>query len=115
MNYIVLDFEFNQFFPFKKNTKEGSNPACPFEIIQIGAVKLDSDLNQIDSFNVYIKPQIYKKLHPFVEKITGITVKTLETGTNFVSAYKDFIAFMGSDPCVLCTWGIDDIKSMYKK
>lgn len=114
MNYIVLDFEFNQFFPFKKNTKEGPNPACPFEIIQIGAVKLDSDFNLTDSFNVYIKPQIYKKLHPYVEKITGITLKTLDSGTNFISAYKDFLSFIGDKESVLCTWGIDDIKSMYK-
>lgn len=115
MNYIVVDFEFNQFFPFKKNAgSSGSNPLCPFEIIQIGAVKLDSEFNQTGSFDVYIKPEIYKRIHPFVEKITGITAKTLENGTNFKSAYRDFLEFAGQEPSVLCTWGIDDIKSLYK-
>ena len=38
MNYIVLDLEFNQAFPFKSGKKVEPNPECPFEIIQIGAV-----------------------------------------------------------------------------
>ena len=41
MNYIVLDLEFNQAFPFKSGKKVEPNPECPFEIIQIGAVKLN--------------------------------------------------------------------------
>ena len=36
MNYIVLDLEFNQAFPFKSGKKVEPNPECPFEIIQIG-------------------------------------------------------------------------------
>ena len=44
MNYIVLDLEFNQAFPFKSGKKVEPNPECPFEIIQIGAVKLNERL-----------------------------------------------------------------------
>ena len=58
MNYIVLDLEFNQAFPFKSGKKVEPNPECPFEIIQIGAVKLNERFEQLDSFNCMISPQI---------------------------------------------------------
>ena len=56
MNYIVLDLEFNQAFPFKSGKKVEPNPECPFEIIQIGAVKLNERFEQLDSFNCMISP-----------------------------------------------------------
>ena len=76
MNYIVLDLEFNQSFPFKSGKKVEPNPECPFEIIQIGAVKLNERFEQLDTFDAMIRPQIYPRLHPFVEKITGIRAET---------------------------------------
>ena len=47
MNYIVLDLEWNQSPSGKKNTVED----IPFEIIQMGAVKLDEKYNIIGEFN----------------------------------------------------------------
>ena len=87
MNYIVLDLEFNQAFPFKSGKKVEPNPECPFEIIQIGAVKLNERFEQLDSFNCMISPQIYPRLHPFVEKITGIRPKMLTGQPHFPEAY----------------------------
>ena len=52
MQYIVLDLEWNQSPTGKKNTVS----EIPFEIIQIGAVKLDSNFNIIDEFNMNIRP-----------------------------------------------------------
>ena len=46
MNYIIFDLEFNQGFD-RLNNKTVSNAKCPFEIIQIGAIKLDSELNML--------------------------------------------------------------------
>ena len=43
MNYIVFDLEFNQGYNFEDEPKNIINPKCPFEIIQIGAVKLDDN------------------------------------------------------------------------
>ena len=88
MNYIVLDLEFNQAFPFKSGKKVEPNPECPFEIIQIGAVKLNERFEQLDSFNCMISPQIYPRLHPFVEKITGIRPKMLTGQPHFPEAYQ---------------------------
>lgn len=114
MNYIVLDLEFNQPFPFKNGRQTVLNPECPFEIIQIGAVKLNDEFEQTDSFNFLIKPKIYNRMHPFVEKITGITLEQIKNCPSFPEAYNAFIDFIGQEKNILCTWGIDDIKSLYK-
>ena len=113
MNYIVFDLEFNQAFDFKTGSYSKSNPECPFEIIQIGAVKLNSHFDTIGEFNCYIKPVIYKRLHPYVEKITGITQEIMENGINFNSAYEEFSTFVSKDD-ILCSWGGDDVKALFR-
>lgn len=114
MNYIVLDLEFNQSFPFKSGKKVEPNPECPFEIIQIGAVKLNETFEQLDVFDAMIRPQIYPRLHPFVEKITGIHADMLADKPAFKEAYSAFLSFIGNEPAILCTWGGDDIKSLFR-
>lgn len=113
-HYIVLDLEFNQAFPFKNGKKSEPIPECPFEIIQIGAVKLDEDFKTLDTFDIMISPKIYPRIHPFVEKITGITKDQLENQPSFPEAYQAFLGFIGKEPSVLCSWGEDDIKSLFR-
>lgn len=114
MHYIVFDLEFNQPFPFKTGKVTTLDPECPFEIIQIGAVKLNEDFQITGSFDFSIKPQIYQRIHPYVEKITGIRMEQLIDRPAFPAAYEAFLSFIGNGDSVLCTWGIDDIKSLYK-
>lgn len=114
MNYIVLDLEFNQAFPFKSGEKKEPVPECPFEIIQIGAVKLDESLNQISTFDGMIQPCIYPRIHPFVEKITGIKQEHIKNQPQFPKVYQAFLDFIGEEDAVLCTWGGDDIKSLFR-
>lgn len=114
MNYIVLDLEFNQPFHFKTGFQTTLHPDCPFEIIQIGAVKLNEQFTILDKFNVLIKPVIYPRIHPYVEKITNLTYEQLKNGTKFTKAYSSLIKFIGKEDAVFCTWGNDDIKSLFK-
>ncbi|WMI80173.1 3'-5' exonuclease [Anaerotignum sp. MB30-C6] len=114
MSYIVLDLEFNQSFPFKTGETVAPVAECPFEIIQIGAVKLNKSFQQIDEFNAMIQPQIYPRLHPFVEKITGLTEDKLKDQQKFTDAFRKFITFIGDEDAILCTWGADDIKSLFR-
>jgi len=65
MNYIVMDLEWNQSY----NGHMGEHPRMPFEIIEIGAVKVDKNLNIIDEYSSLIKPKIYKKLHSKIRTI----------------------------------------------
>ena len=53
MNYIVFDLEWNQ-CPYGKGQE---NERIPFEIIEIGAVKLNSERQIIDQYQVLIQPR----------------------------------------------------------
>ncbi|MDD3570049.1 MAG: exonuclease domain-containing protein [Lachnospiraceae bacterium] len=114
MNYIVLDLEFNQPYNFKSGNRTVLEPKLPFEIIQVGAVKLDDDFNITERFNYFIKPQIYKRIHPIVERLTGITLDRLNNSDGFLCAYEAFVNFIGNDEAILCSWGTDDIKSLFR-
>ena len=111
MNYIIFDLEFNQGFD-RLNNKTVSNAKCPFEIIQIGAIKLDSELNILDTFSSYIKSEIYKDIHPFVKKMTGITNSNLKNAPSFKEVYEDFLKFIGIKNSIFGTWGTNDLKEL---
>jgi Inhibitor of the KinA pathway to sporulation, predicted exonuclease len=114
MNYIVFDLEFNQYYNSAKDPAAANNPNCPFEIIQIGAVKLDEHFKKISIYNNFIKPEIYSRLSPFVSEITGITEEALRSAPDHSFVYKDFMHFIGKESCVLCVWGKADIKELYR-
>ena len=113
MEYIVFDLEFNQGFD-KKLNKTVSDEKCPFEILQIGAVKLDADLNIIDTFNTFVKPNIYKEIHPFIKKMTNIIHEEVKDAPNFPQAFNNFKEFMNNDKNILCVWGNGDLKELYR-
>lgn len=113
MKYMVFDLEFNQNFNFNKERPKAINLKCPFEIIDIGALKLDIDLQVIGTFDKLVKPQVYTRLHPFVQKMTGITKQSLKTAKTFTEVYEEFKEFV-SDVDVLCVWGTADIKELIR-
>lgn len=115
MDYIVYDTEFNQPQPKLYNPKSRFKPnrICPFEIIEIGAVKVNSDLEIVDNFYRLIKPVIYKRLSPIVMRKTGIRPHELENGCSFKYAIEDFRSFCGSD-FMLCTWSSNDADILRK-
>lgn len=114
MNYIVFDLEFNQYYNSTENTSDKIPLSCPFEIIQLGAVKLDKKFNLIAKFNCYVKPEIYTVLSPYVRKITGITEDLLNTGNSYKNVYNSFIDFIKDDESILCVWGKADIKELFR-
>ena len=56
----------------------------PFEIIQMGAVKLDNKFDVIDEFDRLVCPQVYPVLHSVCGEVTGITQEMLADGEHFV-------------------------------
>ncbi len=103
MDYIIFDLEWS------RNVRSVI-PGCPDEIIQIGAVKYDKNLNYKGSFNRFIKPGVYDKVDKKVAQITGITKEhLLRFGIPFMEAFREFKAFMGHD-AVLMSWGPQDIQ-----
>lgn len=113
MEYIVFDLEFNQGFDRKLN-KTVSDEKCPFEIIQIGAVKLNSNLEIIDTFNTFVKPSIYREIHPFIKKMTNISNEDVKDAPYFSDAFEMFKSFMSGDNNILCVWGNGDLKELYR-
>ena len=113
MNYIIYDLEFNQ----KLNTKEvetKNSSSLPFEILQIGALKLTKKFQTISTFNNLIKPTLYTTIHPYVENLTKINKDKVSLCKNFVDVYEDFLEFIGEGEIVLCVWGIVDIKELQR-
>lgn len=115
MNYIVFDTEFNQPQPklFNPNIKFKPNSICPFEVIEIGAVKVNQQLEIVDTFQSFIDPIIYKRLSPIVSRKTRITKKDLKNGESFIKVMKAFRTWIG-DEYILCTWSDNDIREMKK-
>ena len=114
MTYIVMDLEFNQPYDFERGEKTKLVAACPFEIIQIGAVKLDENFNVLAQINLMIKPQLYKRIHPFVERITGLRRVMFTDAPSFSEAYAQFLDFIGDEDAVFCVWGSGDVSLLYK-
>ena len=72
-NYIVFDLEWNQ----SANGKERSIPHFPFEIIEIGAVKLNETFQMVDEFHRLIRPQVYTQMHHAISEVTHMDMKEL--------------------------------------
>lgn len=113
MDYIVFDLEFNQGYKYKRKNKSRVNPKCRFEIIQIGALKLDKNLKTIDRLNRLVKPQVYNCIHHFIAEMTNITKEKLRGSKPFDKVYKEFIEFIGTDS-ILCTWGSSDMRELIR-
>ena len=65
---IVLDLEWNQ--PSSPKAMVRSPVFLRGEIIQIGAVKLNEDLEIIDTFKIMVKPKYYRTMHKTVSGLT---------------------------------------------
>jgi inhibitor of KinA sporulation pathway (predicted exonuclease) len=113
MRYMVFDLEFNQKSNVNKGTLKTKKAECPFEIIDIGALKLDENLSTIATFDELIKPVIHRRLHPFIENMTGITRESLRAAKSFNEVYADFSEFI-SDVDILCVWGTVDMKELIR-
>ncbi len=101
---IVLDLEWNQ--PVSPDSPLAIRlcTALPFEIIQVGAVKLETG----ERFKATCRLQQYKVLSPRISKLTGITRQDVKNGETFQNAMTRFAQFCGPNP-VLLTWGFNDI------
>ena len=109
MNYIVFDLEWNQ-CPYGKGQE---NERIPFEIIEIGAVKLNNDKHIVDQYHVLIQPRVYKKMHFRTKEIIQLDMKDLENGTAFYKAIREFLKWCGEDYC-FCTWGNTDLLELQR-
>ena len=108
MHYIVVDLEWNQPVSYQSSVYRKVGDRLVFEMIQIGAVKLDEDFQLIDSLSIPIRPTQYVKIHPRIKRMTHLGPEELENAPDFRAAMEQFTAWCG-EPCALLTWGCDDV------
>lgn len=104
MNYIVFDLEWNQ-------SDTGSEPEAkeiPFEIIDIGAIKLNDERVMTEEYNQLIKPSVYHHMHKVTGNLIHLHMRDLKKGRPFEEVIKEFLSFCGTD-FIFCTWGPLDV------
>lgn len=110
MNYIVFDLEWNQ-----SNTgKEAQCEAIPFEIIEIGAIKLNNDLEPVGEFSRLIKPQVYHEMHHITSRLIHMRMEELNHGKPFTQVMESFLKWCGEEEYIFCTWGPLDLAELQK-
>ena len=97
MHYIVMDLEWNQPLSHRSPQFKRTGGKLMFDLIQIGAVKLDEQRRMVGSFNQFIAPGCYKKLHPRISRITGILQEDLYGAPGFEEAFGRFVSWCGED------------------
>ena len=99
-----MDLEWNN--SFNKVTQKFMN-----EIIEIGAVKLDENLNEISTFSELVKPVISKKLRSRIKNLTNITNEEVRSGKPFSKVIEEFEKWVGDEDVVL-SWGDTDLRTL---
>jgi DNA polymerase III epsilon subunit-like protein len=109
MYYISLDLEWNQAYAEQALAVQ-KRLECRLrgEVIQIGAVKLDEQLNICGSYSVIVRPRFFRRIHRHVMRLTGITQDMIDRGMPLPEAAESFRAWCGDDFAFL-TWGPDDV------
>lgn len=120
MGYVIIDLEFNnlagitKYYPsFYIDNPELKDIDFDNEIIEIGAVKLDRNINPIDDLKVFIKPTVFKRINPKITEITHITEDMLVNGVSFEEGMDKLRNFIGEDD-ILCSWAKDDVAELIK-
>lgn len=109
MDYIVFDLEWNQ-----SNTgKEEEAEKLPFEIIEIGAVKLNSERKEVSRYHQLIKPKVYHEMHQITQKLIHLQMDELENGISFPKAAAEFLDWCGKD-YIFCSWGPLDLLELQR-
>ncbi|MBP5198661.1 MAG: exonuclease domain-containing protein, partial [Lachnospiraceae bacterium] len=109
MNYIIMDLEWNQ-----SNTgKEPEVARLPFEIIEIGAIKMTENLEMVGEFNELIKPKVYREMHHITSKLIHLKMQELERGKPFEEVMAAFREWCGED-YMFVTWGPLDLTELQR-
>lgn len=109
MNYIVLDLEWNQ--PIDGIKTEDRK--LPFEIIEIGAIMLNSGRHPIGEFSQIVKPVVYDKINEITKNLVHIKMNDLKNGRLFPEVMAEFLEWCGDD-YIFCTWGSLDLLELQR-
>ena len=104
LKHIMIDLEMNKIKKQYRDDKKLAN-----ELIEIGAVKMDDDFNEVDRYQSYVMPD-YGKMDSHIIKLTGITDEKLEGAPRFKDAMQDFEKWIGGGAVTFYSWSMADIR-----
>lgn len=107
--YVVVDLEMCKVPPNLRTKKY--HWGC--ETIQIGAVLLNEEYEIIDEFNTYVSPE-FGVISDYIEKLTGITYKNIESAPKMKEALKMFLDWMPQD-VIMVAWSDNDERQFNKE
>lgn len=99
---IVIDFEFNTV------DYEAYKVGLRFEIIEIGAVRLDSRGSVIDTFSCLVKPQHTEFITRKITSLTGIRTCDVADAPHFPEALERLCEWIGEDRTRIVAWSKND-------
>ena len=105
MKHIVVDLEMNNI-----RQKSEARRICTMETIEIGAVMLDDNLQEISSFRTYVKPEYNDGIVKKISRLTGITDDMVVNAPKFNEALRMFTNWcLGTgDDVTIYAWSESD-------
>ena len=97
MNLIVFDLEWNIGYQPKTFLYHGTELTLRGEIIQIGAARINDRGDVLDTFEVNLKPHIFRKLQHHIAKVTGLSQGDLDAGLPMKEGLQKFLDWAGDD------------------
>ena len=105
MKYIIIDLEWNG-----ATTRSGYFN----EIIEIGAVALDEQMNYAGDFQTLVSPRQTKKIRGRIKDLTHITNDDLKNAEGFITVFKKLKAWIGTGDNCMLAWGNSDISVLHE-
>ena len=109
MNYIVMDLEWNQ-----GGSPSSQEAALPFEIIEIGAVKLGPSGERLGEFSELIRPAVYHEMNQITGRLIHPRMRELKKGKPFLETAQAFLRWCGEGEYLFCTWGSSDLTELQR-
>lgn len=103
MKAVFIDLEFCMIDDKYKKERKISK----FEVIEIGAVKIDENQQITERFDKLVKPQ-YSVIQPFISEMTHITNEMVADADHFARAMDEFLAWIGEDEVAIYSWSNSD-------
>ena len=101
---VFVDLEMH---PIPRSFQE-ERQICTQEIIEIGAVKLNEQNEEVSSFCEFVKPGYVSKIYSKFQKLTGISTADVEQADPIAVILPRFIEWCGEDYSIY-SWSDSDI------
>lgn len=110
MNKIFIDLEFCGI----DRQNEAVRKITPFEIIEIGAVKLNDRDEIVDEYDSYIHP-VYGSIEKEISELTHITNEDVAEARPFAEVMEEFLDWIGDEETTVYSWSMSDHAQLEKE